>query len=93
MELKEKLERTESRIDSLVEQSSIQSKKILADTITLEKKEQLLLTSIDLSNCPLLSRFVSMFGAKPVASTQFKSNLSNITEVILYNESEVNSDG
>ena len=93
MELKEKLERTESRIDSLVEQSSIQSKKILADTITLEKKEQLLLTSIDLSNRPLLSRFVSMFGAKPVASTQFKSNLSNITEVILYNESEVNSDG
>ena len=52
MELKEKLERTESRIDSLVEQSSIQSKKILADTITLEKKEQLLLTSIDLSNRP-----------------------------------------
>ena len=48
MELKEKLERAESRIDSLVEQSSIQSKNILADTITLEKKEQLLLTSIDL---------------------------------------------
>ena len=32
-----------------------------------------------------------MFGAKPVASTQFKSNLSNITEVDYTHEPQAES--